>query len=168
MKNTLPLLTSAIIGLASTHCIADSSGPYIGAKTGTMQVNLSAYDDVSANGLAIGYNINKWLGLEFELVNSSSGDYDFYYSQGEYEISTRAFYTTFRTPGAFYFKGKGGIIQEELEISRGYDDDDDNDEIGGSVAVALGCNAGPVSFEVSYTLVEEDVTYTAAGLYVHF
>jgi len=163
------MLAIAATGFASTNLIAEesNSGPYIGVKTGTMSVDVSGFDSVSATAFTLGASFNENSSIELEFANSSSGDIDGL--TGDFTIKTAAVYYAFRSSGPAYVKGRIGFLQETVDInieSCGYYSlcDLSGDETGLSIGFGGGFKVGFASIELDYTLVEEDVSFIALGI----
>lgn len=151
------------ISAAAGSFAADKSGGFIGLKSGNMDVDLSAADVDTPLGFVIGYQGQSGGGLELEY---NKADVNFIVNGRVItaDFSTLAFYGTYRSEGDVFFKGKLGLLREEIENGFGSTTDS-----GLSAGVGLGFRLGDAaSLELEYTFIEADVNYFSAGLNLHF
>lgn len=167
-KGTSTLLFSAVISLASIPAFADSpstdsnEGFYLGAKLGNMYIDQQNFDDPTSKGFLIGYDFG---GFAVELErNTAEADWDFDTGfgsvSGQLDIDTTALYGVYRSEGTVYFKGKVGVINEDIEDEDGESESD----TGLTAGVGLGVRAGHLSFEGEFTILETDINLLSLGV----
>jgi hypothetical protein len=143
---------------------------YVGPKGGLLNITQEIdFDGGAMVGVLYGFDMpgnNFSLEAEFNAsVVSPESDNERY---GDLDIWTLAAYGAFRSSGKFYFKGKAGLLYEDLDSSvSGI-----NTEIsvgGGAIALSLGIGGGlrlgeKLSAELEYTQLEADIGYATLGL----
>lgn len=155
---------SALVALPLTLLLAAPAmaGELIfGAKTGPMMIDTSGVDDPTNTGLMIGYQQSIGLGdlaIEGEFTTSTS-DGKVTATDDKVSVDTMAVYAALRTAGPFYFKVKGGYLQEDVEVGS-YSESDS----GMSYGVGLGFGIGILQLELEYTQVEEDISFVSLGI----
>jgi hypothetical protein len=155
------LMGKALATLALLWVSSASAGGYLGAVGGLMDVDLGGDSPFNA-GIRGGYSWASGWGVEGEYTSSiSDGTYDHYWlGETDYSIDTMGVYATYRSPGAVYFKGRLGVINEEV---LGVDD------TGTSAGLGIGFKAGEsVQLEAEYTLIEQDVNFFSGSLVFRF
>ncbi|MBB3048968.1 opacity protein-like surface antigen [Litorivivens lipolytica] len=158
-------LAIALLALSATagSFAADKTGGFVGIKTGNMDIDSSIFDADAPLGIVFGYQGQSGAGVEVEY---NRADVDFVINGRAYtaDFKTLALYGTYRSEGDAYFKGKLGILREDLE-----NDFVSMDDSGLSGGIGLGFRLGEAaSLELEYTVIEEDVNYYSAGLNIHF
>ena len=82
---------------------------------------------------------------------------------------TLALYGVFRTPGEFYFKGKAGVLYEDVEVDIPTLFSESEDDTGFSAGIGGGWRLNDSgSLEVEFTLIESDLNYLSLGYNIHF
>lgn len=152
---TLP----ALIILSAVSLTAGAEG-YFGFKGGIMSIDLAGIDDPINAGVVFGSNRGAGWGFEGELTLSMiDGEYSIFGSDFDVSIRTLAGYAAFRSEGDTYFKGKLGVLNEDVEIGSISEDD-----TGASYGFGVGWRQGDGSMvELEYTIVEEDVDFISLG-----
>ncbi|MFS1522923.1 outer membrane beta-barrel protein [Microbulbifer sp. 2304DJ12-6] len=127
-------------------------------------------------GIRGGYTWSSGWGIEAEFTGSVVDgelvgfDYDSFRGRIDretvgYSISTQAVYTTYRTQGDIYFKGRFGYLNEEVGVKSFGNVSDSGASVGVGVGFKLAEN---ISFEAEYTLIQEEVDYWSGSLVVRF
>ncbi len=165
-KILLAGLVSAVV--ASTNVVAaeDGAGVYLGLKVGQFRSGISQLDDDTAVGFQVGYDFGNSFAIELE-HNTGEMDLATYYTDVSFDVDTTALYAVFRSEGDFYFKGKVGVVREEISTSV-YGSSISEDDSGGSYGIGGGYRNGAVSIEAEYTWIEEDLDIFGLGLSYHF
>jgi hypothetical protein len=143
---------------------------YAGVKGGLLNITQDIdFDGGAMVGVLFGYDMpgdNFSLEGEFNAsVVSAESDNERY---GDLDIWTLAAYGAFRTSGTFYFKGKAGLLYEELKSSVSGSSIEIQVD-GGAIALSLGIGAGlrlgeNLGAELEYTQIEADIGYATLGL----
>lgn len=161
--------------LFAVNAQAAEPKPYMGAKIGQMMPDGGGFDDATNIGVVLGMTLNQVqagsISLEGELTFSvADGDIDLFGASGDWDIMTLAGYGVFRSNGPLYFKGKAGLLYEDVSVDApgllgGYSDDD----IGLSIGVGGGYKlSDKASLELEYTIIESDVDFLSIGMNVNF
>jgi len=164
-------LALAVAATASVSQAADERDWYVGAKLGWMSSSDSDFDESMNLGLVAGLHL-PGIELPFEAnvavegeysTSISDGDWEEGSLEGEWDIDTFAVYGVVRTDGDIYFKGKGGIIYEDISVSG------DVSDSASSTDLSFGLGAGwklndKLSLEAEFTLIEEDVSFFSIGV----
>ncbi len=93
---------------------------YFGVKAGPMLIDLSGFDNSTNVGFNIGFPIiQDRFTIEGEITTAvSKGDAEFI--GDEWDVLTLAGYAVYRTRSKTYFKGKAGLLYEDVSISGGF------------------------------------------------
>lgn len=160
MKNFSPALLAGtlILGTAAMSSHAAEPHLYAGVKAGSFLVDVDNADDPKSFGFQLGYDFGRGLSVEIE-YNSGSSDVEILGNTVDMDVTTKAIYAAFRTPGKGYFLAKIGIISEEVELS-GAGVTVSEDDSGMSYGLGGGYNFGEkFALEAEYTIIEEDIDY---------
>lgn len=163
---------SLILGgaLSALPSHAQSYSPwYLGLKVGWMDADAANFDEATNLGLYGGYqlheDVNGRFAIEGEYTRSiSDGDIP----GGGWDIETLALYGAYRTAGPWFLKLKAGYLDEDIGVSAGGSSiagSDSGFSFGAGGGVRLGNKA---SFELEYTVIEEDVDFFSIGYVTHF
>lgn len=166
-RATALALATALAAPAAFAEGADATGPYAGISFNNDSVSVSGVDvdDATAAGLLLGYRFAESVAIE---LATGGGEHDFTAFPGcSMEVSTVAVYGAFRTAGNVYFKGKLGMLNEEL-TSTGLCGGVTGDDTGMSYGLGGGVNFGKAAFELEYTQIEADVGRLSGTLLVNF
>lgn len=156
---------------------ADQGDKYIGVKMGTMMIDASNIDDITAMGFLLGVGVTPEVSVEGEFnIGVSGGDVDggVVVIDGEVYIWTLGAYVVYRHPilDNVSLKGKVGFlieyVSEDIDTIFGrYSDDsfDLGNSVGAGVTVGI---TDVLSAEVEYTIIEADVDYLSVGLNYKF
>ena len=166
-------------GLLPALCLVNTAamaeGPYLGARLGFMDADISGLDSATNIGLIAGYNFGdvaddgmSW-GIEAEFTTTvSDGDVDVAGLNGDWDIDTQAIYGVFRIGGDLYGKVRLGCLREDVSISvAGISADGSDDGLSGGLGGGWQVNE-QLSLEAEYTRVEEDVDYYSIGAHFAF
>jgi len=108
----------------------DTSGPFfgnhatgkwmVGVKVGKIDNNIENTNDAEAAGIVLGYEFAKPIAggqasVEIEYIVGDETDREF--SIGTYEAEMLNLFFTYRSPGALYYKVKGGLSYSNLDIN---------------------------------------------------
>lgn len=150
---------SALVVLLMVSVSASADG-YFGFKGGPMMIDLGSADDPINAGFVFGSNRDAGLSFEGEVnVTIIDGEYSVFGSDFDVSIRTIAGYAAFRSEGDTYFKGKVGVLNEDVEIGSISDDD-----TGGSYGLGVGWRQSNGSMiELEYTIIEDDVDFLSLG-----
>ena len=170
MKSIRLLVVVVFLALLGANVQAADSSVYVGAKFGQMMVDESGFDDATNIGILVGYDLVPNISLEGELTTSvSDADVDFFGISGDWNVMTLALYGVFRTPGEFYFKGKAGVLYEDVEVDIPTLFSESEDDTGFSAGIGGGWRLNDSgSLEVEFTLIESDLNYLSLGYNIHF
>lgn len=151
----------ALVGSSAAY----AEGGYWGGTVGLMDIDLPHADNPINIGLRGGYTLPSGWGFEGEYTNSLvSGDANVFSNDVDVDIQTLAGYGTYRTFGDIYFKGRLGLLYEDVDFGP-YSDDDTGISLGGGV----GFNFGPnTNVELEYTMIEEDVGFWSGTMTLNF
>lgn len=143
----------------STVSISASADGYFGIKAGLMMIDLGGIRDPFNAGVVFGSNRDAGWGFEGEVTTSLiKGETDF--ASLDITIKTLAGYAAYRSEGDTYFKGKLGVLYEDIELGSFSDDDS-----GASYGLGVGWRQGDGSmFELEYTIIEEDINFLSMGI----
>lgn len=156
---------------------ADEGDVYVGAKMGTMMIDASNIDDITAMGFLLGVGVTPEVSVEGEFnTRVSGGDVDggLVVIDGDVDIWTLGAYVVYRHPiiDNVSLKGKVGFIleyvSEDIDTILGtYSDDsvDFGNSVGAGVTVGI---TDVLSAEAEYTIIEADVDYLSVGLNYKF
>ena len=149
-----------------THVARAPSGNYVGVKTGPLVISrdVDYGNGVSIGGL-FGHHIpDTDMALEVEMtgtVSSPSGDRQAF---GDLDVYTLGAYGVYRTPGDLYFKAKGGLVYENLNV-----DVYSVPVEGAAINLSLGLGGGyrindHISAELEWTVIDPDISFASLGL----
>lgn len=105
-------------------------------------------DDSPAMNVGVVYGIDflGMVGAEFEANTSlADGEFDTGLGTVDYSATQLGGYATLTTPGPIYFKGKAGLVYNDIDVGGTSDDD---------TAPAYGIGMGLFGFEIEYTRTE--------------
>lgn len=122
MIKTKSLLLAFCLGLCVSGPAPAAESPwYLGLKGGTMNVDLSQFNDATSGGVLLGYqfarNASGSFAVEGEYTNSSSENVTVSNVRGKWDIDTFAVYLAYRSAGDLYFKGKIGVLNEDVKVT---------------------------------------------------
>ncbi len=161
-------------GLLPVLCLFSSAamaeGPYLGAKLGIMDADVSGLDDATNVGLFAGYNFGElgdgisWA-LEAEFTTTiSDGDVDVLGLNGDWDVDTQALYAVLRVGGDLYGKLRAGYLREDVSVSiAGVSIGGDDTGFSGGLGGGWQVNE-QLAIEAEYTLVEEDLDFYSIGV----
>lgn len=138
--------------------VSTGQGAYVGLKTGSMDIDISAYNTKTPFGIMGGYSFTESLALELEYTKT---DFDLMSASGD--LTTFAIYGAYRTKGDLYLKSKIGYLSENIEVASISMSDS-----GISLGLGLGYKFSQFSVEAEYTIIEQDVDFLSIGLNYHF
>jgi len=146
----------------------DTSGPFfgnkapgkwtIGLKAARIDPNIEDISDADALGIVLGYEFATSIGrlrgtssVELEYLQSDTTQF-FTGSGTNYDAEALGLYYTYRTAGRLYFKAKGGLTVNTLEIdsvipSQNFNLESTNLALGIGIGVRIGDRA---QFEIDY------------------
>jgi hypothetical protein len=168
MKTKL-LLTALCLGASlSAPAMAVENPLYIGLTAGKMMVDLDGLDDANSTGILMGYRFTDELAVEGGFTKSSSANFTVQGVSGTWDVDVFAVYMAYRTPGDVYFKGKIGVLNEDVSVSSGSVSLAGSDT-GGSLGVGGGVKFGKTgALELEYTLIEENINFLSLGVNFRF
>ncbi len=152
---------------------AQAEGLYIGAKTGLVTVDDSAFDDALNAGVLVGYEVPaegslSWA-IEAELTTSvSDGDFEAFGVKGDWNIDTQALYGVMKFGDSLYGKIKLGVLREDVSASAGGVSADASDS---GLAWGLGGGFRATDYldvEAEYSQIESDAAFISVGVNYHF
>ncbi|AMX03317.1 outer membrane beta-barrel protein [Microbulbifer thermotolerans] len=154
----------AVLALVSSSA-AFAEGGYWGAVGGIMDIDLPNADSPLNLGLRGGYILPSGWGFELEYTNSLiSGQADVFANDVDVDVQTMAGYATYRSYGDVYFKGRLGVLYEDVSVGASSSDD-----TGVSLGAGIGFNYGPnTNIELEYTVIEEDIAFWSGTMTLHF
>ncbi len=174
------LSTILAFSLAFSFIIYANDSPfYYGVKAGVMSLDNTgagagvSIDDATNVAFVIGYKLSKIgngnLAIEGEISTTvAGGDVNIIGFTGDWDIDTLAVYAVYRSSGNIYFKGKAGILYEDVGFSIVGISDSGSDE-GFSAGIGMGWKMGKSNaLEVEYTVIEEDIDYISVGYNFRF
>ncbi len=144
---------------------ASAEGGYWGATVGLMDIDLPNADSPLNVGLRGGFSLPSGWGFEAEYTNSLiSGAADVFDRDVDVDIQTLAGYGTYRSYGDLYFKGRLGLLYEDVSVGSASSDD-----TGISLGAGVGFNYSPnTNIELEYTMIEEDVGFWSGTMTLNF
>lgn len=153
-------------GVAALALVCSSAayaeGGYFGGTAGLMTIDHRGVDDPMNLGIRAGYSLPSGWGVEGEYTNSIvSADGNAFGRRVDIDVETLAAYGTYRTYGDLYFKGRAGILHEDVD----YFGSDTGIAVGGGVGFFMGPNT---NVELEYTRVEQDVNFWSATMALNF
>lgn len=155
----------------------------IGAKTGNMINEGTDYGDATNNGVVLGYTFarpvagNGSASIEFEATSTSDdgrfGAASDQGAPGNWDVSSKALYVTYRTSGTVYFKGKlGGVIADIKRVKdSGPTPSDKVEESSASLGAGVGMRLGEhanLELEWASGIGINDINYVSLGAVVNF
>ncbi|AWF82760.1 hypothetical protein BTJ40_19150 [Microbulbifer sp. A4B17] len=143
-----------------------AQGAYVGGVFGVMDVDAAGDSPFNA-GVRAGYTWGSGWGFEAEVTDSViEGEYDLYWYDYNYSLTTQAVYATYRTQGDIYLKGRIGYLHEELEVD---DWGSDYSDSGASAGFGAGFKlTDKAALELDYTFIESDVDYWSGSVVYKF
>lgn len=159
------LVLTAFALQAST---ASANGFYLGAKTGNLNINVSEFEDDTAQGLVAGYEFASGVAVQAETL-SGSADIDTFYGSYDGDFESTALYAVFRSMGeTVYGFAKLGVLREEVKVDMFYYDVSETDT-GASVGLGGGLRLGQhLLLEAEYTVIEQDVDFFGINAAIQF
>jgi len=155
---------AVMAGLLFASSPAYAEDVYFGVKAGPMLASVSGFDNSTNVGFSIGFPIiQDHFTIEGEVTTAiSKGDARFF--GDEWDVLTLAGYAVYRTGSSTYFKGKAGLLYEDLTVSlRGFGEASVNDT-GLSVGIGIGHRLQSGSkIELELTIIEADITFISPG-----
>lgn len=143
---------------------------YFGAKAGLMMFDAPGFGDAINIGGFVGAPVARLaqgtISVEGELTTSLiSGDIGYLGLNGHWRNTTLAGYGVFRTHGQIYFKGKAGILFQNISVSNGgipgsYSGTDSSVSLGVGGGMHL---SGGQSLELEYTIINSDMSFLSIG-----
>lgn len=184
MKNRKILVTLAMLGgLAASGPALAAGKMYVGVKAGTMDADISGFDNALEAGVYGGYNM---LGKDSHYaadlhggILAIEGEIDMTLSKGgagaagDWDINSFGIFGAYRQPlsAAFYLKGKFGIVWYDISTTQPAPGSIAGD-VGKSTSLAMGLgagwNVGPGSLELEFTTYESNVLFTSLGFHMNF
>lgn len=140
------------------------SGAYWGGTVGLMDVDLPGVDNPVNLGIRGGYTLPSGWGFEAEFTNSVISGEAGVFDDEDMDIMTLAGYGTYRSYGDIYFKGRLGLLFEDVEVGN-FSDDDTGISLGGGVGINFSPN---LNFELEYTLIENDIAFWSGSAVMRF
>lgn len=167
-KALLVLVTSAVAvgaNAAVSYGSTDAGQPYVGAKVGKFETDLSG--DPISFGVYGGYNFDQNFGVEAEFQGSE----DKKFAGGEYNVKTFGAYGTYRYHLAsmpVYAKAKLGVANTTLEAKgEGFKYETDKTKAAGGLG--LGFKATPnFGVEAMYNRLVSDVDQWGVSAHIAF
>jgi len=147
---------------------------YAGVKIGQMMIDAGGYDDATNVGLVFGATLNEVqagsLSIEGELTFSLvEGDVSFFGFDGDWDVLTLAGYGVYRSNGQLYFKGKAGLLYEDVSVNVSGLPGVSGDDIGLSFGIGGGYKLNEkMNLELEYTIIESDLDFLSVGLNMIF
>jgi len=180
MNKALYLICITVLFISSPAVAEKFPTFYAGASYNDYDIDFSNADLDSAKGFGLIGGMEFKHGLAAEIEYNDSGKTDFDYSVGAItggKIQVRSFsaYGIYRTPGNVYFKAKGGLTYNDVEVSdlRCSTSFCINSFWGEDIGLALGLGGGvkigaKLRTELEYTLIDEDIDFWKLGLLFSF
>lgn len=156
---------AALALVFSSAASAAQGGAYWGGTAGIMDIDFRNADSPINVGLRAGYTMPSGWGFEAEYTNSLiSGEADVFTNDVDVDIQTLAGYGTYRSYGDIYFKGRFGLLYEDVSVGSASSDD-----TGISLGGGVGFNMSPnTNVELEYTMIEEDVAFWSGTMTLSF
>ncbi|TCK16994.1 outer membrane protein with beta-barrel domain [Thiogranum longum] len=163
-----------LAGLLPALCLISSQamaeGFYAGAKAGWMDPDIRGFDEATNLGVQGGYTFGApdtgitWA-VEAELTTTiSDGDVQAFGSSGNWDVDTQAIYGVLRIGDALYGKLRLGFLHEDASASVvGASADGSDSGVSGGLGGGWRANQ-QLSFELEYTMVEEDIDFYSVGM----
>jgi len=168
MKKQICLAAVLLIFFLAAPPLMAADQFYVGIKGGLMRPDAGGYDDAVNAAVLLGLEFLDLdigsIAIEGEYTDTiSEGDATFRGIHGEWDIETYAIYGVFRTRGTLFFKGKIGYLHEDVSSTVGGFAGTGSDS-GVSLGIGGGLRIGIYgSFELEYTIIEEDVDFLSLG-----
>ncbi|MEX2962965.1 outer membrane beta-barrel protein [Microbulbifer sp. 2201CG32-9] len=165
MRNFVMGAAALALSLTSAAAMAQQGGAYWGVTAGIMDIDLGNADSPFNVGLRGGFTSPSGWGFEAEYTNSLvSGEADLFRGPADVDIQTLAGYGTYRSHGDIYFKGRLGLLFEDVSIGSASDND-----TGISLGGGVGFNISPnTNLELEYTVIEQDVGFWSGSMTLSF
>ncbi|MFA0811737.1 outer membrane beta-barrel protein [Microbulbifer epialgicus] len=162
MKTTTKTFGALTIILSSS---VFAEGGYWGATAGVMDFDFQGVDNPMGLGLRAGYSQLSGWGLEAEYIGSLvSGEIEVIGKEVDVDMHSLAGYATYRSFGDIYFKGRLGLLYEDITVGR-----NSGDDFGVSVGAGVGFILwGDSNIELEYTILEKDVEYWSGAFSYRF
>ena len=168
MKTKLLLPALCLAASLSAPAMAVENPLYIGLTAGKMMVDLSEFDDANSTGILMGYRFTDDLAIEGGFTKSSSANLNVQGVSGTWDVDVFSIYMAYRTPGDVYFKGKIGVLNEDISASTSYGNFAGSDT-GGSLGIGGGVKfAKNGTLELEYTLIEKNINFLSLGVNFRF
>ena len=159
-------MRNIVKGIAALALVGSSAayaeGAYWGGTVGLMDIDLHHADSPLNVGLRGGYTLPSGWGFEAEYTNSLiSGDADVFSRDVDIDVQTLGAYGTYRSYGDIYFKGRLGVVHEDVD----YFGSDTGISLGGGV----GLNVSPnTNVELEYTMIDQDIGFWSGTMTLNF
>ena len=147
-----------------------AEGPYLGAKVGLMDPDISGLDEATNVGLVAGYSFadngsNMRWGVEAEFTTTTSdGDVRVGGLNGDWDVDTQALYGVLTIGDTLYGKLRLGYLREDVSVSlAGFSADGNDDGVSGGVGAGWRVN-DRFALEAEYTFVEQDIDFYSLGV----
>lgn len=151
-------LALAFSGAAS----AQGGNTYWGVTAGIMDVDIYNADNPVNVGLRGGYTLPSGWGFEAEYTDSLvSGEADVFRGGDDIDVQTLAAYGTYRSYGDLYFKGRLGLLYEDVD----YVGDDTGIALGGGVGINYSPNT---NVELEYTRIDDNINLWSGTMTLTF
>lgn len=169
MKKFLLLISVLFMWLSAVPAIA-GEGFYLGLRAANVTVNEDEIDDLDSGdvdigdsgkgSIMVGYDFGNTVSIELEAGSSTHNvDYEAAFLEDQdLKISTLGLYVVYRSPGKWYFKGRGGLLSRTLELSPEIGDQDEDS--AGLLSIGLGAGVNIVdnfSMEVEFVTIEQGI-----------
>ncbi|GAA5443317.1 hypothetical protein Misp06_01493 [Microbulbifer sp. NBRC 101763] len=163
MEKITKFIVAGILSLLSSAAL--SEGGYWGAAVGTMNFDFKGVDNPTGVGLRTGYSLVSGWGVEVEYIGSLiSGEVEVLGEEVDVDMYSLAGYATYRTLGDIYFKGRLGLLYEDVTVGS-----DNSDDFGITAGAGIGFLLGASSnFELEYTILEKDVGFLSGAFSYRF
>jgi hypothetical protein len=157
---------AALLLACSAGVNAQSQGTaYWGATAGLMDIDFRNADSPINVGLRGGYTLPSGWGFEAEYTNSLiSGEADVFDNDVDVDVQTLAGYGTYRSYGDIYFKGRFGLLYEDVSVGSA-SSDDTGISLGGGIGFDMSPNT---NVELEYTMIEEDIGFWSGTMTLTF
>ncbi|UTA49037.1 outer membrane beta-barrel protein [Simiduia sp. 21SJ11W-1] len=151
--------------VASPFALADDHNPatvkggfYLGVKGIYTDLAPEATDNAGGVGLLVAEHYANGFGVELEGTRSEA-DVNLLDLNEDYTLDTLGLYGVYRSPGALYFKVRGGLLWKQLSVGG---DRTDKTAFGGGVGG--GYDFGKLLIEAEYTYVDKDIAQASIAV----
>jgi len=163
----------AVCFLVASNAQAAMSQFYAGGKIGLMLVDATGFDDAVSIGVVAGKPVTEiqlgTIAVEGELTTTvAGGDVSAFGFSGDWDVTTVAAYGVYRSYGEYFFKGKAGLLYEDVDVDFAGSNDSDSD-LGLSLGIGGGWNLSEkANLELEYTIIESDLGLLSLGFNMNF